>query len=164
MRLEDGEADIGVARAANDKRVNIFYYPIDTWADFIMFNFCMDRGAGHQLDDAMHCSYAPWARAVTAIHKEEMMHVNHGDTWVKRLADNPDTRDEAQAALNRWFPRTMAIFGRPDSPRNKIYRRLGLKMRDNEAVRQAFLADIERALQGTGLTLPAWRAEYDEAV
>src|SRR5258706_15828709 len=28
-------ADIGASRITADKRVNIFYYPIDTWADFI---------------------------------------------------------------------------------------------------------------------------------
>src|SRR5499433_2715948 len=44
MRI-DADRDIGTARITSDKRVNIFYYPIDTWADFIFFNFCMDRGA-----------------------------------------------------------------------------------------------------------------------
>ena len=53
MRI-DADADIGTARITADKRVNIFYYPIDTWADFIFFNFCMDRGAGHQLEDVRH--------------------------------------------------------------------------------------------------------------
>src|SRR5205814_6711553 len=32
MRI-DAAADIGTARITSDKRVNIFYYPIDTWAD-----------------------------------------------------------------------------------------------------------------------------------
>lgn len=62
MRIEAG-ADIGTRRITSDKRVNIFYYPIDTWADFVFFNFCMDRGAGHQLEDVRGCSWGPWARA-----------------------------------------------------------------------------------------------------
>lgn len=164
MRLEDSNADIGTERKAQDKRVNIFYYTIDTWTDFIMFNFCMDRGAGHQLEDAKHCSYAPWARTIDGIFKEEMMHVNHGDTWVRRLAADPETKDEVQEALNKWYPRTMNIFGRPNSSSNKRYCKLGLKHRDNEEVRQAFKADIEKAIEGTGLTLPEWHPEYDESV
>ncbi len=164
MRLSDSNANIGATRKATDKRVNIFYYPIDTWTDFIMFNFCMDRGAGHQLEDSLTCSYAPWARTVAGIFKEEMMHVNHGDTWVQKLASDPKTKDEVQAALNKWYPRTMNIFGRPNSSKNVLYRKLGLKHRDNEEVRQAFKADIEKALEGTGLTLPTWTPEYDEAV
>ena len=87
-RLDDSEADIGTARVAADKRVNIFYYPIDTWADFVMFNFCMDRGAGHQLEDVRHSSYGPWRRGVEGIFKEERMHIRHGELWVKRLAED----------------------------------------------------------------------------
>ena len=164
MRLDDGNANIGAERMAEDKRVNIFYYPIESWTDFIMFNFCMDRGAGHQLEDAMACSYAPWNRTIEGIFKEEMMHVNHGDTWVKKLASNPETKDEVQEALNKWYPRTMNIFGRPGSRKNVIYQKFRLKDRDNEDVRQAFHADIQKALTGTGLTLPEWTPDYDESV
>ena len=69
MRIA-ADADIGTSRITADKRVNIFYYPIDTWADFIFFNFCMDRGAGHQLEDVRTCSYGPWVRAIVGIFKE----------------------------------------------------------------------------------------------
>jgi ring-1,2-phenylacetyl-CoA epoxidase subunit PaaA len=111
-RLDDSEADIGTARVASDKRVNIFYYPIDTWADFVMFNFCMDRGAGHQLEDVRHSSYGPWRRGVEGIFKEERMHIRHGELWVKRLAENAATRDDAERTFHKWYVRTMNIFGR----------------------------------------------------
>jgi len=101
VRLEDGDANIGTDRITEDKRVNIFYYPIETWVDFIMFNFCMDRGAGHQLEDALACSYAPWNRVIEGIFKEEMMHVAHGNKWIRILAENPATREEAQEGLNK---------------------------------------------------------------
>ena len=107
VRLEDSEADIGTARISADKRVNIFYYPIDTWADFVMFNFCMDRGAGHQLEDVRTSSYGPWRRGVEGIFKEEKMHIRHGELWVRRLADNPATRPEATRTFGKWFVRTM---------------------------------------------------------
>lgn len=164
FRLESGDANIGSDRKATDKRVNIFYYPIETWTDFIMFNFCMDRGAGHQLEDALESSYGPWARAIKTIFKEEMMHVNHGDTWVEKLAANPATRDEVQEALNKWFPRTMNIFGRPGSKRNVIYQKWGLKKRDNDHVRNAFAQEIEEKVTRFGLTMPQWTPDYDEAV
>lgn len=162
-RLEEA-SDIGTERKAEDKRVNIFYYPIETWTDFIMFNFCMDRGAGHQLEDALDSSYAPWSRTIKTIFQEEVMHMNHGDTWVMKLCENPETRAEVQAALNKWFPRTMNIFGNPHSRKNELYRTLGLKKRSNEEVRQAFRADIEKKIQGTGLTMPEWVPAYDESV
>lgn len=163
-RLEQDNLNIGTERKAQDKRVNIFYYPIETWTDFIMFNFCMDRGAGHQLEDALESSYGPWQRAIKMIFKEEMMHVNHGDTWVEKLAADPKTKDEVQAALNKWFNRTMNIFGRPGSKRNVIYRKWSLKKRDNDEVRESFRKEIEEKVAKFGLTMPTWDPDYDENV
>src|ERR1035437_1237177 len=136
-RGAESNDNIGDKRLGEDKRVNIFYYPIDSWYDFIMFNFCMDRGAGHQLEDVRHCSYGPWAREIEKIFKEEMMHVAHGNYWVKKLAENPQTKPELQAALDVWYIRTMNIFGRPGSRRNALYQSYRLKLRDNDVVRQA---------------------------
>jgi ring-1,2-phenylacetyl-CoA epoxidase subunit PaaA len=154
--LRTGAGDIGTERVADDKRVNIFYYPIDTWYDFIMFNFCMDRGAGHQLEDALRCSYKPWVDVMEGIFKEEAMHMAHGDWWVRKLAADPKTQGPAQAALDTWYPRTMNIFGRANSPKNQIYRRLGLKVRDNDEVRQAFAAEIKTKCAEFGLRVPEW--------
>ena len=154
--------NIGADRMADDKRVNIFYYPIDSWADFIMFNFCMDRGASHQLYDAEHCSYAPWNRTITKIAEEETGHLQHGDLWVQRLAEDPATRDEVQAALERWYPRVMNIFGRPNTPKNRLYRELGLKVRDNDEVRQAFVADVTPKLEAWRLRLPDWSPPWQD--
>jgi len=154
FRLDSGKTDIGTERVKSDKRVNIFYYPIETWTDFIMFNFCMDRGAGHQLEDALTCSYGPWRRVVEGIFKEEVVHIGHGETWVRRLAADPLTREACQETLNKWYVRTMHIFGRPGSQRNAVYQTLGLKKRDNDAVRQAFHQEVKAFCDPLGLTLP----------
>jgi ring-1,2-phenylacetyl-CoA epoxidase subunit PaaA len=162
MRLSDDDADIGVQRAGADKRVNIFYYPINSWVDFVMFNFCMDRGAGHQLEDSLEASYRPWARVLEGIFKEEKFHIAHGDNWVKRLAQDPKTHDATQAALNKWYPRTMNIFGRPNSPKNKIYRELGLKKRDNDEVRRAFAQEVADRCKENGLVEPDWKPDLSK--
>jgi ring-1,2-phenylacetyl-CoA epoxidase subunit PaaA len=154
LRVE--KDDIGTLRVADDKRVNIFYYPIETWFDFIMFNFCMDRGAGHQLEDSLDCSYKPWCDGMEGIFKEEAMHMAHGDQWTEQLSKDDKTHDDLQAALDRWYPRTMNIFGRKDSPKNKIYRQLGLKKRDNDEVRQAFAKDIAGLCKKFHLRQPEW--------
>ena len=159
FRLEAGAEDLGTERMATDQRVNIFYYPIETWIDFIMFNFCMDRGAGHQLEDVLTCSYGPWRRVVEGICKEEVVHIAHGETWVRRLAAEAATHDECQETLNKWYMRTMQIFGRPGSSRNRLYRQLGLKRRDNGEVRQAFQQEVQALCDQVGLTLPAWTPE-----
>jgi ring-1,2-phenylacetyl-CoA epoxidase subunit PaaA len=161
MRI-DAQADIGTSRITADKRVNIFYYPIDTWADFVFFNFCMDRGAGHQLEDVRGGSYGPWVRAIDGIFKEEKFHIRHGEYWVKKLAEDPATHDEAQATFAKWYVRTMNIFGRPGSPKNQLYRRLKLKLRDNDEVRQAFAAEVNELCEKFGLAVPDWKPRWSE--
>lgn len=160
MRIQP-DADIGTQRITADKRVNIFYYPIDTWQDFVFFNFCMDRGAGHQLEDVRQCSYGPWVRAIEGIFKEEKFHIRHGEYWVKKLAEDPATRDEAQATFNKWYIRTMNIFGRPGSPKNQLYRRLKLKLRDNDEVRAAFATEVAGLCEKFGLQVPAWKPVWE---
>ncbi len=160
MRIE-ADADIGTARITSDKRVNIFYYPIETWADFIFFNFCMDRGAGHQLEDVRHGSYGPWVRAIEGIFKEEKFHIRHGEHWVKTLAEDPKTHDEAQATFAKWYLRTMNIFGRPGSLNNALYRKYRLKLRDNDKVRQAFVAEVKDKAEAVGLKLPDWAPVWE---
>ncbi len=161
--LRVGDKDyLGANRAAADQRVNIFYYPIDTWAEFIMFNVLMDRAAGHQLDDAARCSYGPWRRVMDGIMKEETMHIAHGDTWLRRLGRDPATHDEMQETLDRWWPRVMNVFGRPKTRRNAIYRKWGLKLRDNDEVRQAFVADVSKAIVDATLTVPTWVPDWEQ--
>jgi ring-1,2-phenylacetyl-CoA epoxidase subunit PaaA len=158
----EGKTDLGATRAGSDKRVNIFYYTIDTWADFVTFNFVMDRGAGHQLEDVKKSSFGPWRREIDRIFKEELTHVAHGDYWVKRLALNAKTKAEIQEALNRWWPRVMSIFGRPGSRKNARYRALGLKLRDNQEVRTTFAEEVRSKAEGWGLTIPSWIPDWQK--
>ena len=161
MRIE-ADADIGTTRITSDKRVNIFYYPIDTWADFVFFNFCMDRGAGHQLEDVRGCSYGPWVRAIDGIFKEEKFHIRHGEHWVQTLAADPRTHDAAQATFAKWYVRTMNIFGRPGSPKNQLYRALKLKLRDNDEVRRAFALEVQGLCGKLGLEVPEWKPAWEK--
>lgn len=161
LRVGENEY-LGSARAADDQRVNIFYYPIETWTDFVLFNVLMDRAAGHQLEDVLHGSYGPWRRVMQGIMKEETMHIAHGDTWLKRLGRNPETHDEVQAGLEKWWPRVMNVFGRPRTRRNAVYRKWRLKLRDNDEVRQAFVADVAKPIAEAGLVMPTWTPDWEK--
>lgn len=158
----DDNLNLGADRASGDKRVNIFYYPIDSWSDFVMFNFLMDRGAGHQLEDVKICSFGPWRREIDRIFKEEKTHIAHGDYWVKLLATDPKTKAEIQDSLNRWWPRVMSIFGRPNSKKNKRYRDLGLKKRDNHDVRLTFEQEVKENADKWGLIIPTWLPDWEK--
>ena len=157
-KLEEDEINIGFQRLKKDKRVNIFYYNIKHWTDFILFNFLMDRAAGHQLEDTLKSSYLPWKKGIEGIYKEEVMHLTHGDKWVKILGKDPETKPFLQERLNLWWPRVMNVFGNSEGSTNDLYVRLGLKARTNAVVRDVFVKEIEVLCEEVGLTIP----EYDE--
>ena len=159
-RLPADVANIGFSRAKKDKRVNIFYYPIVHWEDFCLFNFLMDRAAGHVLEDTLNSSYAPWKTAIGLIVKEEHMHLAHGDKTVKTMAADPEKKAFLQERLNLWWPRVMNTFGKSTGTGNDIYQRLGLKNRSNADVRAAFVKEINDKCTEWGLKVP----EYVESV
>ena len=119
-----------------------------------MFNFLMDRAAGHQLQDAAQCSWGPWSRAMQQIEKEEWMHVKHGETWVKKLAIDVNQKAKIQEALDFWFPKVNRVFGKPGTDSNNAFQKFKLKQRDNHEVRVAWYKEIKELLESYGLTVP----------
>ncbi len=135
-------------------RLKVFYEPIKTWAELVMFNFLMDRAAGHQLHDAAECSWGPWSRVMIEIEKEELMHVKHGETWVRKLARDPKEKAAVQQALDFWFPKVNKIFGKGGTDTNKRYRHFKLKQRDNQEVRVSWYQEIKPLLESYELKVP----------
>jgi ring-1,2-phenylacetyl-CoA epoxidase subunit PaaA len=136
-------------------RMKVFYEPIKTWADLVMFNFLMDRAAGHQLRDAAECSWGPWSRTMLQIEKEELMHVAHGETWVRKLSQDATTKPDIQRALDFWFPKVNKCFGKATTESNKVYRQFKIKQRDNQEVREAWYAESKPILESYNLVVPA---------
>lgn len=155
-KLEKDLVNIGFNRLKEDYRVNIFYYNIKYWTDFILFNFLMDRAAGHQLEDTLDSSYLPWKKGIEGIYKEEVMHLSHGDKWVKILSQNEKDKAFLQERLMLWWPRVMNVFGSPKGASNDIYVKLGLKKRTNEMVREVFVKEIGEKCAEVGLVVPPW--------
>lgn len=159
-RIPEDKANIGFTRAKKDKRVNIFYYNITHWEDFCLFNFLMDRAAGHQLEDTLNSSYGPWRAAIGTIVKEEHMHLAHGDKTVREMAADPAKREFLQERLNLWWPRVMNVFGKSAGAKSEdTYIKLGLKKRTNNQVRDAFVKEITQKCSEWGLKVP----EYNES-
>jgi len=158
-KLPEDKINIGFKRLKDDYRVNIFYYDIKYWTDYILFNFLMDRAAGHQLQDTFNSSYTPWKKAIEGIYKEEVMHLAHGDKWVKILAKDPEQKAFLQERLNLWWPRVMNVFGSTQGASNDLYVNLGLKQRTNGQIREVFVKEIQEMCDEAGLVLPVYREE-----
>jgi 1,2-phenylacetyl-CoA epoxidase catalytic subunit len=94
---------------------------------------------------------------MTEAYRQSLVHlIRHGEYWVTKLAGDPATHGDAQSTLNKWFIRTMNIFGPLGSPKNTLYRKYKLKVRDNDEVRQAFAAEVTEKALAVGLTVPEW--------
>ncbi|WP_412473516.1 Phenylacetic acid catabolic protein [Halobacteriovorax sp. YZS-1-1] len=158
FKMEEDLAQIGFQRMKKDYRVNIFYYGINYWEDFILFNFLMDRAAGHQLEDTLDSSYLPWKKGIEGIYKEEIMHLAHGDKWIKILSEG-DNKEFLQERLNVWWPRVMNVFGSTKGRSNDLYVKLGLKKRTNAVVRDVFVDEVEKLCKEAGLVLPEYKEE-----
>jgi 1,2-phenylacetyl-CoA epoxidase catalytic subunit len=89
------------------------------------------------------------------------MHIRHGELWVRRLAADPAARDEAQRTFHKWYVRTMNIFGRPGSAKNRLYRELRLKHRDNDEVRRTFSEEVRSLVEPLGWRLPEWKPVWE---
>lgn len=165
FRLKQGEK-LPAKRPTGDMRVNIFYYDlvvpeddISTWVNFGLFQFLQDRGAGEQIRDTLESSFAPWVRENSKTMREENKHIRHGDIWISRLFCEYPLFVQQQFDL--WWPRSLATFGKPESVRNDLWRKFGLKRRTNEEVLRAFLdrtedpMGLQIANQDVGLKIPS---------
>jgi 1,2-phenylacetyl-CoA epoxidase catalytic subunit/AcrR family transcriptional regulator len=94
-----------------------FDQPLENWAEMVVANGFFDRAGITLLSDVhQHTSYGPLKRALVKVDREEVLHLRHGESWMKRLAK---AGGEARAALQRavdWmFPMTLEWFGLPDT-------------------------------------------------
>jgi len=141
-----------VERSRRD--LEAFRQEMPTWADVLVFSFLIDRVGQYQLEEFIGCSYAPLDRALPKILQEEKTHVGYGHVKLRELVRTEEGRARAQAALDRWYPRGLDMFGMSRSKRAARYIRWGLKRRPNEEARRAYIAEVTPLIQELGLRVP----------
>ena len=154
------------------KYSSIFNYPTLSWADVGVIGWLVDGAAIMNQVPLCRCSYAPYARAMIRICREESFHQRQGyDALLTMMRDGtPAQRDMVQDAVNRWWWPSLMMFGPPDdaSTHGAQSMRWGIKRISNDDLRQKFVdATVEQA-KVLGVSLPdpllAWneqRGHYD---
>jgi len=157
------------------KYSSIFNYPTLTWADIGAIGWLVDGAAIMNQVPICRCSYAPYARAMIRICREESFHQRQGfDSLLTMMREGtPEQRAMVQDAVNRWWWPSIMMFGPPDdqSPNSAQGMRWGIKRVSNDTLRQRFVdATVEQA-KVLGVTLPdpdlkwnAAREHYDFGV
>lgn len=141
-----------------EHKLDAFNIPFDSWADVGAFTCLVDRVGVYQLRAFQECSYGPLARAMPLMLSEEQLHLNFGYNILKRMvkegAKYYGSKEEAQAAVDKWYPRALDMFGHSHSKTSQMAIEWGIKRWTNEEARERFIAEITPLLTGIGLKVP----------
>lgn len=153
--------DIGVDTSfllsiPNQKRyLEAFRGLINTWEDYAVFGFLIDRVGRFQLEEFLDCSYLPLQRVLPEILKEEMGHVGFGTNQTAELAaHSEESRERVQKSVDFWYIKALDMFGRSDSERSNRYCHWGLKQRSNTQARWEFKKEVDPLVLNMGLSVP----------
>jgi ring-1,2-phenylacetyl-CoA epoxidase subunit PaaA len=127
---------------------------VPTWADVAAFCSLVDRVGRYQLEEMDGSSFEPLDSILPLIMHEELGHIGYGTARLADLAADPVTRTDAQAAVDRWYPRALDMFGRTGSRRAEQFIKWGLKHRPNEVARRDYIVEVGPVLERMGLTVP----------
>jgi ring-1,2-phenylacetyl-CoA epoxidase subunit PaaA len=140
----------------NEKRyLEAFRGVINTWEDYAVFGFLIDRVGFYQLDEFTGCTYRPITRILPEIIQEETGHINFGTNTTAELAAKGDEQKErVQKALDFWYIKALDMFGRTDSKRVLRYIDWGLKRRTNLQAREEYIREVNPLIVKMGLEVP----------
>ncbi len=149
------------------KYSSIFNYPTLNWADVGVIGWLVDGAAIMNQVPLCRCSYAPYARAMIRICREESFHQRQGydALLVMMQSGTPEQKAMVQDAVNRWWWPSIMMFGPhdSDSPNSAQSMRWGIKRISNDDLRQKFIdATVDQA-KVLGVTLPDPLLKWNEA-
>lgn len=149
------------------KYSSIFNYPTLSWADVGVIGWLVDGAAIMNQVPLTRCSYAPYARAMVRICREESFHQRQGfDALNVMMREGTHAqRDMVQDAVNRWWWPSLMMFGPPDaeSVHGTQSTRWGIKRISNDDLRQKFIDATAQQAQVLGVSLPDPLLKWNEA-
>jgi ring-1,2-phenylacetyl-CoA epoxidase subunit PaaA len=127
---------------------------VPTWADVATFCCLVDRVGRYQIEEMQGSSFEPLDSVLPLITHEEIGHVGYGAARLAELAADPATKPDAQAAVDRWYPRALDMFGRTGSRRAEQFIEWGLKHRLNEVARREYIPEVGPLIERMSLSVP----------
>ncbi len=145
---------LGVDYVEQPRGQYLFDLPIETFCDLAYFHALGDRVGMYIGEEWEGIPYEPLLRYADRLHKDEVFHCTLGMRNLRRVCSTPEGREEASKLINKWWPAVLDMFGRSDSRASEAYVRLGLRKRDNEGLRQQYIADTRPLLEAIGVHAP----------
>jgi ring-1,2-phenylacetyl-CoA epoxidase subunit PaaA len=148
------------------KYSSIFNYPTLTWADIGVIGWLVDGAAIMNQVPLCRCSYAPYARAMIRVCREESFHQRQGYESLLTMMQKgtPQQKAMVQDAVNRWWWPSLMMFGPADkdSPNSEQSMRWGIKRVTNDQLRQKFVDATIPQAEILGVTVPDPALQWSE--
>jgi len=148
------------------KYSSIFNYPTLTWADVGAIGWLVDGAAIMNQVPICRCSYAPYARAMVRVCREESFHQRQGFESLLTMMTHGTAAQKAmvQDAVDRWWWPSIMMFGPPDteSPNSEQSMKWGIKRISNDDLRQKFIDATAEQAKILGVTLPDPQLRWNE--
>jgi len=141
------------------KFLNCFHYPMEEWWETPMIAFFVDGAAMRRQATLKQTSWEPYAHAMDKICFEEGFHVKHGEDILRELmTGSKKEQEKTQEAFEEWWPRIIQFFGPTDdkSTHHDFSADVGLKLRTNDELRNAFLNAYIPKARKYGLEIPEY--------
>lgn len=154
-----GEIGLDVAyilsRPNRERYVNAFRGVIDSWEEFAVFGFLIDRVGRYQLEEFIGCSFAPLDRILPDVITEELGHIDYGQNKTAEFAARGGSaKEKVQRIVDAWYPKALDMFGNTNSRRSERYRHWGLKRRTNAEARAQYIGEVNPLIEAMGLRVP----------
>ncbi len=99
-------------RAGKDRLLGAFNLPVDHWLDFFCYTQFMDRDGKYQLTMLSRSAFAPLARSMGPMLKEEFYHLLTGNMGLMRIVKARKIPTPIiQKYFNKWIPSCYDLFG-----------------------------------------------------
>jgi len=149
------------------KYSSIFNYPTLSWADMGVIGWLVDGAAIMNQVPLCRCSYAPYARAMIRVCREESFHQRQGYEALLVMMQQGTAEQKAmvQDSVNRWWWPALMMFGPADkdSPNSEQSMRWGIKRISNDDLRQKFVDATIPQAEILGVTVPDADLKWNEA-
>jgi len=157
----------------NNRLLGSFNVDVDNWVDFFTYTEFVDRDGKFQLNMLSTSGFAPLARSMGPMLREEGFHLGTGHMGLQRIVKAGRVPAPLlQKYINKWLSTAYDLFGKDSSSSAEWFYVWGLKGRYDEAKqpadpdkahlnelsRELYRQEVEKLLESISRLLPAGEA------
>ena len=128
-----------------------FHIPLEDWIDLAWFHALIDRVGLYVGVEWTGSPYQPLAEVAAGLEADEEFHTKSGFMHLREICATPAGKTAAQERLQKWWTAALDMFGRSNSTNSPVYVKWGIKQRNNEELRQKYIAEALPEIRKLGL-------------